>query len=488
MAKRLTTEEFISRAEEVHPEKYSYNSTEYKSAHAQLTVTCPIHGNFLTRPANFLAGKGCKKCGRDLAASKLFKDRDFFIARAVAKHGDRYDYSKLEYTGIHDRGVIICKVHGEFSQSLNNHLKNGGCKLCGDEVRRAKRLLGGEEFLRRAKAVHGSKYDYSADSYENIFIKYRILCPEHGAFYQTPDRHLAGCGCPTCAATGPSNPELEILAFIQTLDAEAIGSDRSIIRPAELDIVSVKHKLAVEFNGLYFHSDKFRDSRYHLQKLNKCITAGYDLIQVFEDEWINPVKRDIIKSIVSARMGFFERRIYARNTKIAELSAKEARAFFNDNHIQGFTAAGIYQGLFLGDELVSAAIFCAPRKAITKSKTGYDLELARFVTTKNTQVVGGLSKLLSPYNDKSIVTYCDRRIFNAKGYSSCGFKQVRINSPEYYYVRGATRFSRHGFRKSNLESKLKYYDENLTERENMERNRYHRIYGCGTITFVRNPV
>lgn len=486
MSKRLTTEEFISRAEKMYGDRYVYEKIKYESAHKKVSIGCKIHGDFEATPANFLSGKGCKKCGREAAARAVSLDTSSFIAKAKLKHGDRYDYSEVIYLGMTTSVSILCREHGPFEQTPQNHLQNGGCKSCGLDNRAATRTLQPEQVLDRFKAIHGDKYDYSKMVYQGIFAKIDILCPEHGVFQQTPDRHMAGCGCPSCASGGPSTPELEILAFVTSIDPEAEGSNRTVIAPQELDIYSEKHKLAIEFHGLYFHSDKFRSPKYHSEKLQKCREVGVDLIQVFEDEWADPVKRGIVKSIIASRMGEYKNRIAARKTVRKPITAAEARRFLSDNHLQGFAAADKYEGLEYEGEMVCVMLLTPPRSALTKAKNEYDLELVRFATKLGWQVQGGFTKLLHPHKDKRIVTYCDKRVFNAKGYEACGFRRIRENAPEYYYVRGAKRYSRHGFQRKNLPAKLKYFDPALTERENMARNRYHRIYGCGTTTFALN--
>lgn len=487
MAKKLTQEEFIAKAKGKHGDRFSYEKTKYVSAHKKLTVTCAIHGDFQVTPANLIHKIACKGCAIDAKSEKLSLTRDDFISRAKERHGDKYDYSKVKYTGMSDLEIFICKKHGEFSQTPQGHLNNGGCNKCGQEKRAEARKLGKEEFIHRAKLVHGGRYDYDNAAYDGVFAKVEILCDVHGAFQQSPDRHMAGNGCPKCASSGPSTPELEILEFVKTLDPEAVGSARDVIPPQELDIYSEKHRIAIEFNGLYFHSELFRDQKYHLGKLLSCREKGVDLIQVFEDEWNDPVKREIVKSIIKARFGKFDRRIYARSTEAAELTAKEARKFFDQNHIQGFASAKMYLGLKHGGEVVAAMILSSPRSAITKSKEKYDLELVRFVSKIGVQVQGGFTKLLHRVKGNRVVTYCDRRLFNAGGYGKCGFVKVRDNAPEYYYVKKQSRLSRHGFRKSNLNEKLTNYDPSATERDNMRANGFYRIYGCGTTTFVLNP-
>ena len=122
---KLTKEEFIKKAIEVHGNKYDYSKVGYKNSMTKVCIICPEHGEFWQTPNNHLRGKGCKKC------TKLHKlTTEEFIERAKEIHGNKYDYSKVNYTGIHDKICIICPEHGEFWQIASNHLKGYGCKEC----------------------------------------------------------------------------------------------------------------------------------------------------------------------------------------------------------------------------------------------------------------------------------------------------------------------------------------------------------------------
>ena len=121
-----------------------------------------------------------------------------FIAKAKAVHGDRYDYSKVRYVDSKTKVCIICKEHGEFWQQASNHLRGIRCPQCGTEARIAKRTLPAEDFFISAKAVHGDKYDYSRVKYINKKTKVCIVCPVHGEFWQSPQKHLSGQGCEKC--------------------------------------------------------------------------------------------------------------------------------------------------------------------------------------------------------------------------------------------------------------------------------------------------
>lgn len=126
MPRRLTTEGFIERAKAIHGDKYDYSKTVYKNAHADVIITCPIHGDFEQSPSNHLAGKGCKFCSGNVSNTTAS-----FIEKAKKVHGDKYDYSKTVFTRNKDKVIITCPIHGDFEQEANSHLQGAGCKQCG---------------------------------------------------------------------------------------------------------------------------------------------------------------------------------------------------------------------------------------------------------------------------------------------------------------------------------------------------------------------
>ena len=185
----MNTQEFIEKAKKIHGDKYDYSKVEYVHSHTKVCIICPKHGEFWQAPRHHLNGNGCPYC-----AGKIRLTTEEFIRRAKEVHGDKYDYSKVEYVHSHTKVCIICPKHGEFWQMPLHHLKGGGCPNCVGNKR-----LTTEEFIRRAKEVHGDKYDYSKVEYVNARIKVCIICPEHGEFRQTASEHLRGQGCPKCA-------------------------------------------------------------------------------------------------------------------------------------------------------------------------------------------------------------------------------------------------------------------------------------------------
>lgn len=195
MSKRKTTQEFIQEANLIHNNKYNYSKTEYVDAHTKVIITCPIHGDFKQIPAVHLRGNGCSKC-----SGKFHHTTETFIEEANKVHNNKYDYSKVNYINNSTKVCIICPEHGEFWQTPNHHLRGRGCPKCGGTAK--SNTL---EFIEKAKAIHGNKYDYSKVEYINDRTKVRIICHnrdrfgnEHGEFWQTPNSHLRGEGCPNC--------------------------------------------------------------------------------------------------------------------------------------------------------------------------------------------------------------------------------------------------------------------------------------------------
>ena len=189
---KYTLEDFICKAKEIHGDKYDYSKVKYVNSNTKVCIVCPKHGEFWQTPSAHLAQKqGCPKC-----ASNIKHTTEEFIERAKETHGDKYDYSKVEYVSSHTKVCIICPTHGEFWQVPIEHLGGSGCPKCANIVK-----MTTEEFIRKAKEIHGEgKYDYSKTEYVNVKTKVCIICPTHGEFWQTPDSHLQGRGCPKCGS------------------------------------------------------------------------------------------------------------------------------------------------------------------------------------------------------------------------------------------------------------------------------------------------
>jgi len=188
MPKKLTTEEFIKRAKKVHHNRYNYSLVEYIGNNEKVKIICLKHGEFVQTPHSHLSGNGCPHC-----AGNIKYTTEEFIEKAKKVHGDRYDYSLVNYIGSNEKVKIICLKHGEFEQISYSHLAGRGCRKCAGKLKSTT-----EEFIENAKKVHGDRYDYSLVNYVNNQTKVKIICLKHGIFSHEPNSHLSGTGCPRC--------------------------------------------------------------------------------------------------------------------------------------------------------------------------------------------------------------------------------------------------------------------------------------------------
>ena len=190
---RLSKEDFIKKARKIHGDKYNYSKVEYVKSNIKVCIICPQHGEFWQTPNSHTQGANCSKCsGNYIPTTKEW------IVSARKAHGDKYDYSKVEYTNNNTKVCIICPEHGEFCQRPVDHINGCGCSKCKGDKTRERQTLTKEEFIKKARNVHGGKYDYTNVKYINTHTKVCIICPEHGEFRQTPHSHIQDQGCPKC--------------------------------------------------------------------------------------------------------------------------------------------------------------------------------------------------------------------------------------------------------------------------------------------------
>lgn len=285
--------------------------------------------------------------------------------------------------------------------------------------------------------------------------------------------------CPVCFPKNRaiSNLEKEVAEYVKSLGIQLEENNRTVLDGKELDIYLPSHNLAIEFDGIYWHSElQGKNKTYHLDKTSRCESKNIKLIHIFEDEWLD--KSEIIKSIIKSNLGF-SNKLYARNCVIKEI--ENAKDFFNENHLQGYKP-GKNIGLYYEDELVSCVTFGKSRY-----DKKYDWEILRYANKLNTSVVGGFARLLKHFrnnNPGSIITYADRRFFDGRVYEDNGFTFSHTSNPNYYYTDYEKRYNRQKFQKHKLKDTLEIFDENLTEWENMQLNGWDRVWDCGNNCYV----
>lgn len=291
--------------------------------------------------------------------------------------------------------------------------------------------------------------------------------------------------CPTCyPKSSYTKSQLEIYNAIRELyDGEIVLNTRTIIAPREIDIYFPDDKFGIEINGIYWHSEKAGGYKeYHLEKLESCEKNGIKLYHIFEDEWIN--NSVIVLSRIKHALKINDDVIYARRCSIKEISANVANEFLMMHHLQGSDKSKIRYGLYDATKLIAVMTFGKNR--FYKNN---DWELLRYCTT-GSSVVGGASKLFKHFIKNNlpqrVITYADRRWGNGNFYEKLGFSFSHNTELDYFYLVNNTRKNRINYQKHKLAAILPIYDASLTEVQNMELNKYYRIWGCGHKCYVWN--
>ena len=307
MPKKVTTEEWVQKARKVHGDRFDYSKVEYINNYTEVCIICSIHGEFWQTPRHHIIGKGCPKCSYESVSKSYKKPKEQFIKEAKKIHGDKYDYSKVEYNSSRDEITIICPEHGEFKQALRSHLYNkAGCPKCNRGV-----ALTTEEWIEKARKVHGNKYNYNKVQYINHKTNIIIICPEHGEFLQMPQTHLSGYGCPKCRLKSQTKlfEKLKESFPNEEIIFEATNKVISWIEKQRIDIYFPKYNIAVEYNGkqhyipverfggeLKFEIQKERDELKRQKcKDNNC--ALFEMKYDYSDEDYNNLVNDINKII-----------------------------------------------------------------------------------------------------------------------------------------------------------------------------------------------
>lgn len=396
------TQIFIYKAEDVHGKKYDYSKVNYIKATKEVIIICPIHGEFTQTPQRHLRGCGCQKCGIISSSIKRSLTTEIFIKRAKEKHGDRYNYDETKYIKNDIEVIIKCPIHGPFPQLPFNHLAGCGCKKCSEKHLRDK-----DEFIKLAHEKHTEKNEFGEFRYNYDNINYidsktdiEIYCTErfadgteHGPFPQRPDRHLFGQGCSKCAKKY-SKKEQELKDFIKSLNIEFKENDRKILEGKELDIYIPEKNLAIEFNGIVFHSELYnRDKDFHYQKSLKCNLSGIKLIYIWEHLWDNEIKKDIIKSIIKQNLGL-NKNINSDDcilklidlNNCSEFEKRKVQIFFNYNSIYEYIDSEYCLLLEYDGVIYQASLW---------SKILDYWELQSLINKNNYNIIGGFNKLLN---------------------------------------------------------------------------------------------
>jgi len=288
--KKKTNDEFIKRSIRIHGNKYDYSLIDYINCSTKVKIICPIHGVFeQSSDVHIFYKCGCPKCsGKYITTEEV-------IEQSIKTHSNKYDYSLVEYKNSYTDIKIICPIHGEFSQNSYSHIKGSGCPKCITEQSRIKI----DDFIVRSNIIHNNKYDYTLVNYVNTRTKVKIICPIHGEFSQTPNKHLQNRGCPHCRM---SKGEIEIKKFLDTIKISYIYEyrfkDCKNINTLPFDFYLPTKNIVIEFDGQqHFESVYYWGGEYELKNIKLrdkikneyCKENNIKLVRIKYDEDITEI-------------------------------------------------------------------------------------------------------------------------------------------------------------------------------------------------------
>ena len=367
-----------------------------------------------------------------------------------------------------------------------------------------------EAFAERTEKHHKTCLDRYGPDYIELFVENRLkTCIDRygenfaSIFYDNGKAEKLAKYGTLIPCSHVSKGENEVLTYIKSIyDGEIFTSCYNIINPYELDIYIPEFKLAIEFNGYFYHSEAvlmrkvkildLNDELYdlirvkHIRKADMCEDLGIRLIQILDLDWNNPEKQKILKYIIKSALHKYQNRIYARDCEFKEIfDKKQVAEILNKNHIQGSCNYSKCFGLFYKNEPIQLATI-----QLHSNHKNSESELNRMVTLNDWQVVGGFSKLVKnickELNISELTSYIDRLLFDGKGYASVGFKEISRSKPAYFYIFDNKVYRREFGMRKNIEKMykkgiIKFWDESKSERENMFLNKIPRIYNAGII-------
>lgn len=487
---RPTEEEFKARLLKEAPEweligRYTNAVTRTEFRHRPCGHIC------LKTPYNITSKPHmCRFCNANrLRGEKLFMDRVKMKA----------DYEVIgEYKNNRTKILMRHKVCGkEFYTAPYSFCKSKeGCPFCVGETISKSSTWTHEKFL-EAVGDRADEYEFLTE-YVNAHmpIKVRHVCGNE--FEVTPDSFLRGSRCKVCKY---STGEGQVCRFIRQLlpGTEVIQGDRTHLpNRAEIDIYIPSHNLAIEYDGLTYHTEehyladkrrkwtKSQAQNRQKWKTEECYKQGIRMVHIFEDEWLE--HRDIVEDKLKSILKTPATKYYARKLTVKEVPKKDARDFLETNHIQGKTQTSVSVGLYDGNKLLAVQSFCK----YTRKNIPDAWELVRYAALLGTQIVGGFSKCLKwferNYSPEEVISFADLRWCDRDEnvYLTNGFESTGEVEKKYWYVKPPKRFHKSDFRKRKFKSQYpEIYSPDKTEAEMAREIGLQRIYDCGLIRYSK---
>lgn len=431
------------------------------------------------------AGHGCPACSGRVTIPGLTDIATTHPALALELDDPTYTSTQLSYGS--NRSVWWkCEMgHRWKANAANRVLQTSGCPTCAN-----RKVLAGFNDLATTHPALLSEWDKTANTKLPTEVtggsnyKAAWVCSKGHTWVATLySRTSGGNGCLTCARSQFSSQlEKDVTSYVASIlpaDEIIMQPARGIVKGHELDIWVPRLNIAIEVNGLYWHSEaNGKGKTYHKTKRDACDSAGIRLIQVWEDDW--NMRTDVVKSMLAQKVGAAKTRtVFARKTKVEQITSSEARAFTDQHHIQGAASGSVYLGLRDQADILVALM--------TLTRQDATLTLDRYCTSVN--VPGGHSKLVKALHDipgwERIITFADHEVSDGGLYESTGWVKDGELAPDYKYSYRGERVHKFNFRKKRFETDpaLKF-DPALSERELALLNNIPRIWDSGKTRYV----
>jgi len=446
---------------------------------------CPKDHLFSVTFSNFKnRNSRCPECER-VAISKRCKTPYEKILKTALERNLTLLTSEKEYevNAQKNRKITLkCCCEYVYTVRVTEFNTGKGCIKCGFKKTGDKKRKTYEEVK---KSVEKAGYKLLSTEYKDNKQKLSLVCDKHGIFVSMLNSILMGHGCRKCYCKG-EKVQKEISDFIKNLNFDCIENNRETIKPFELDFLIPEINLAIEYCGLRWHSEQYKeDKNYHFNKMKMCNGKDIRLITIFEDEWLN--RKDQVKNFLASVFNKNTTKIMARKTELKTVSKKDASAFLENNHIQGSCLFEIAFGLYHENELV--AIITGNKHH--RQGHGSKFVLNRLAFKNDVSVTGGSSKLLKALLSyakqngySSLISWSDNRWSEGNVYEKLGFELTEELPPDYSYVHKERRISKQSCQKKNLIKKGAIGTMENNEQELALSLGLYRIYDCGKKRWV----
>lgn len=455
-------------AEGILPTEVSHSSAKYDP-----WWICPQGHSYQSKAHRRTRGRGCNVCSGRVVVIGV---NDITTTHPELVSELKYPEDGFKYSKGSDVYLPwICQPLGhEWSARVSHRTQGSGCHVCTKQ----KAHTGTTDLWTVNPTLAGQLsepmlgYDLTRNSGQSVEFE---CASGHSRRARVYSRLDDGSDCPNCVSN-ISKAETELQDLLRDL-VPIETNIRTVIPPKELDIYIPSLKIAIEFNGNYFHSDVFKDKNYHSDKTKACAEKGIQLIHVWSDE--DPIT---VHRMLAHKLGVSQqRRVSGNKTTVHQITNKEAFPFLNANHIQGQASGTYYLGLKekSSQELVAVMVL---------KRTKDTLSLERYAT--NAIVMGGQSKILA-YVDKNIphtkmVTFADLSISNGSLYEKSGWVKDKVLPPDYRYLVNGKREHKFNYRlKRFREDPNLKFEEGLSESQLAKLNNLPKVYDCGKVRYVR---